>query len=470
MAGSARKKRLLKSGGTGAAVAAVLALLVFLNLLSDRYYLRWDLTDSKQNSLSAETIKVLENIQEPVQIKAFLVDGRDETRKVEDLLAAYRYHNRQVDYSVIDPTRNPSEARLYDVTSEKTLILEGYGRSQTVKIPDEQKITNALHRLMESAPRRVYWLSGHGERSFEGKEPEHLKSFADALEAENCENSALNLMRGEPPRDADAIIVAAPEKPLFPEEIGWLDAFLEDGGRILVLLEPFRDGGLESFLRRHGIGISDDIVVDPFSRVMGGDYLMPMVSDYGDHEITKGFDLTSIFPMSRSLDVLDAEEASSGEAVCLAYTSEDSWAETDRAALDEARVELNTTDRKGPLCLAALVETAGPGRNPGEGLSGEAAEEGQADLENGRLAVFGDCDFASNQFLSVAGNQRFIVNTFRYLAGKSDFITVEPRRGRLESLTLSRSQGRIFFLFPVVVLPALVLLAGVWIWMRRRPK
>lgn len=470
MAGSVRRTRFLGSGSASAAVAAVLALLVFLSLLSERYYLRWDLTGSRQNSLSAETIKVLENILEPVRIKAFLADGRDGSRKVEDLLAGYCYHNRQVSYTVIDPTRNPSEARRYDVTSEKTLILEGYGRRQTVRIPDEQKVTNALHRLMESSPRRVYWLTGHGERSFDGKEPEDLASFAEALEAEHCEVMSLNLMRGDPPRDADVMVVAAPEKPLFPEEIERLDVFLAEGGRILLFLEPFHDGGLEPFLSRHGIGIGEDIVVDKFSRVMGGDYLLPMVNDYGAHEITKGFDLTSIFPMSRSLTLLDEAKTPKGEAVCLAYTSEDSWAETDRAALDEGRVEMDAADQKGPLCLAALVETA-----PREGRDGEnGAENGEAGRnlrpQKGRLAVFADCDFASNQFLSVAGNQRFIINTFLYLAGKADFITIEPRRGRLESLTLSRAQGWLFFVFPVVVLPALVLIAGFGVWMRRRPR
>ena len=112
-------------------------------------------------------------------------------------------------------------------------------------------------------------------------------------------------MKKDIPREATLVVVAAPEKPLFPAEIQSLKRYLNRGGRLIIFLEPQRNGGLEDFLKEYGIKIADDIIVDKLSRVMGGDYLLPMVATYGAHEITENFRLTSFFEMARSIEQSD---------------------------------------------------------------------------------------------------------------------------------------------------------------------
>ena len=453
-----------------AAVFLVLALAVIITLLSNRHYLRWDMTLTGENSLSEKTLQVLKTIDEPVTIKAFVQEELQGADRLKRLLGAYAYAAPKIAYELIDPERNPGMAVRYNVKSLNTLILEGYKRSQTVKLADEENITNGLIRLSKSQPEKVYWITGHGERAFKGGEPESLSSLQESFAAQNFEFHDLSLMQKEIPADASLVVVAAPEKRFFPEEVQALQKYLEKGGSLLIFLEPFVDGGLKEFLKSYGIETSGDIVVDKMSRVMGGDYLIPMVANYGAHEITKNFRLTSFFPLARSVEA-GAEKREGVTVTSLALTSPESWAETDRIALDQGRVAYDGRDRLGPLSLAVAAELEPPAEK-----AGNEKESQKEDLSShkitgkGKMVVFGDVHFATNQYITVSGNNDFIVNTVNYLAGREDLITIKKKPKSMDTLMLSRNQGLLLFMVPVVFVPLFILLLGIAVWYRRRSR
>jgi ABC-type uncharacterized transport system involved in gliding motility auxiliary subunit len=366
----------------------------------------------------------------------------------------------------VDPERNPSEARQYDVKAINTFILQKRDRSQTVKVADEQSITNALVRLMDDKTLKVYWLTGHGERVFDQARPESLSMLRDSLQEQNMDFVSLNLTQSELPSDAAMVVLAGPQKPLFPEEVSNLRAYLHQGGRLLVFLEPFTGGEMGQFLQDHGIRIVDDIIVDKFSRAMGGDYLLPMVANYGLHAITEDFQLTCLFYMARSVEV-DPEQPDGISVTALAYTSAESWSETDRVSLDAGEVQLNEGDRKGPICLASIAELEPPHsqESPNGGETASAPGNGK-----GILVVFGDVDFASNRFFQLAGNSDLIRNTINYLVGREDLILIQKEPRPVQPLMLSRFQGRIIFWITVVFMPLAVLVLGIVSWYRRRSR
>jgi ABC-type uncharacterized transport system involved in gliding motility auxiliary subunit len=461
--------RLKSSSNLSAAILLVLALAVVITLLSERHYLRWDLTATGEHTLSEKTIQVLETIDEPVHIKAFSREGHPDADEVERLLGAYHYAAPEITYELIDPDRNPRVTRRYNIRSLNSMVLEGYGRTQTVKLAEEEQITNGLIRLSKSESRACYWVSGHGERTFEGGEAGDLSSLREDLSDENYRFEELYLMKRDVPGDATVVVVAAPEKPLFPEEVESLRSYLEDGGSLLVFLEPFRDGGLRSFLADYGIRVSEDVIVDKMSRVMGGDYLLPMVAEYGSHEITRDFRLTSFFELARSVEAAEETEPNI-EATPLAMTSPESWAETDLKALDRGQVSFDPEeDRKGPLSLAAISEIRPPLKKAEEeGEEGSQAPDGPGG--EGKLVVFGDADFASNKYFHTSGNADFILNTLNYLAGREDLITIQKKHRDVEALMLNREQGMLVFWIPVVVIPLCVLILGTVVFLRRRSR
>ena len=83
---------------------------------------------------------------------------------------------------------------------------------------------------------------------------------------------------------------------------------------------------LPLFLADYGFKLENDIVVDTVSRLLGGDYFMPVVSEYEPHAITDKFGYATFFPFARSVEI--AETKPEGATLtALAKTSPNSWSE-----------------------------------------------------------------------------------------------------------------------------------------------
>jgi ABC-type uncharacterized transport system involved in gliding motility auxiliary subunit len=94
----------------------------------------------------------------------------------------------------------------------------------------------------------------------------------------------------------------------------------------------------------------------------------------------------------------------------------------------------------------------------------EAASDGQA----GRLVVFGDSDFASNQYLGTAGNRDLFVNAVNWLAGEVESISLRPNVSRASSFQMSQEQFRFLQYVSLLVVPEAIALVGVLVWWTRR--
>src|SRR5439155_17550082 len=85
-----------------------------------------------------------------------------------------------------------------------------------------------------------------------------------------------------------------------------------------------------------------------------------------------------------------------------------------------------------------------------------------------RLVAFGDSDFASNAALGVQGNRDLFLNTVNWLAQQENLISIRPRDPEDRRITLTADQERRIFYLTVLIVPGLILLAGVQTWWRRR--
>jgi len=90
-------------------VLAALAITVAVNYLGARQNKRWDLTVNQQNSLSEQTVKVLQSLQAPVKFTVF--DRQTELDRFRNRLDEYTYHSRQVSVEYIDPDTRPVIAK-----------------------------------------------------------------------------------------------------------------------------------------------------------------------------------------------------------------------------------------------------------------------------------------------------------------------------------------------------------------------
>ncbi|MCC7186287.1 MAG: Gldg family protein, partial [Acidobacteria bacterium] len=75
-------------------VLLVLGILVAVNWIGNRQNKRWDFTETQQFSLSDQSKKVVQELQQPVNIKVF--HAADSRKGFEDRLAEYQYLSGQL--------------------------------------------------------------------------------------------------------------------------------------------------------------------------------------------------------------------------------------------------------------------------------------------------------------------------------------------------------------------------------------
>ena len=448
-----------------------MGIVVFVALISERHFKRLDFSEGSVFTLSEQTRKILDTVTQPVTVKAFFATGAPEESRTRDLLDTFRYHSRNIEVEFIDPDRNPDAAKKYEVRTYGTLVLEGFGKKQSIQTADEQSMANALLKLSRSEQKKVYFLTGHGERSIDDSDREGYSTVRAALQKENHVVEELNLVQqSQVPDDAAVVVVAGPGKKLFDQEIASLEAYLKRGGRLAVFLDPHHDAGLGDLLMRYGVELGDNVIIDKLSRVFGGSYLMPVVTEYGFHKISEGFSVMTFFPEARSVGAL--KEAPPGVRVeILASTSPNAWAEKNLEMLAQGQASQDEEDLPGPVPIAVIseIDVAAlkgqpedtPSPEKGEGTSGEPKPKAH-------LLVVGDSDFVTNNYFAVSGNGDLFLNMANFLAEEEALITIGSREAGGKPLMLTPSQASLFLWTVMVLVPLLVIMAGLGVYRVRR--
>ncbi len=475
---SVSRKSFLYSSNLLLIIVLVLAILVLVNYFFARHHHRFDFTEAKLHSLSDQSVKVLKGLKDEVLLKCFFRETHYNRNKMENLLKNYAYHSKKIKYEFIDPDKNPGLVKRYEISQDGTTILECGDKENRITTSTEEDLTNAIIKVTREKKKVIYFLEGHGEASIEQSDDSGYSYAKQELEKLGYEVKKLTLALSDTfPSDCALLVIPGPEKDLLPNELETIKAFVQKGGRVFFMVDPETAPGLAPFLQDFGFKLEDDIVVDTMSRLFGGDYFMPLVSEYEYHEITQNFRYATFFPYARSVEV--ATQKPEGITVSiLGKTSPNSWSErqltVQKVTFDKDK------DKQGPISLAAVATIkpkeeekkteAEEGKNTGEAeekAKAQEAEEVEVKKE-GRMAVFGDSDFVANRYYNLSGNGNFFLNTVNWLTEEADLISIQPKTASPRTLHLTPSQGRMIFFASVVILPLIVLVTGVAVWIRRR--
>jgi ABC-type uncharacterized transport system involved in gliding motility auxiliary subunit len=464
-----RRRSFIYGGNTILIAVLVLAILGLANYFLSKHDFRADFTAAKLHSLSDQSVTVLKNLKADVSVKGFFRDGNYGRGAMENLLKIYAYHSPRVKYEFIDPDKNPGLVKRYDVTQDGTTIFEAGGKESRITASGEEDVTNALIKVTRAQKKVIYFLEGHGEATLAETEDNGYATAKTELEKLGYEvkKQTLALAAGFP-KDCALLIVPGPQKDLLPNELETLKGYIQGGGRVFFMVDPETQiPGLAKFLAQYGFKLDDDLIVDTVSRLLGGDYFMPVVSEYEDHAITHKFNYATFYPYARSVEVGDTKPE--GETVtALAKTSPNSWAERE---LNKKEVKFTKgKDRQGPVTLAAVatlkVRTEAPVAPAGK--PAEKAEEKKAEEKEARMAVVGDSDWVKNRYYNLSGNGNLFLNIANWLTEESDLISIQPKTQTPRTVQLTPSQGRLLFFLSLVILPLAVLVIGVYVWARRR--
>lgn len=435
---------------------AVIGILVVLNVFVNTNSPRVDLTADKENTLAKESLEVLASLKDSVRADAYY-SSRQPTSSAQELLDRFkRASNGKFDYRFIDPEADPVSARSAGITRDGTIVLVQGERSEQVSFAGESEVVNALVRLDNPGQRSIYFLTGHGEYEVEGQGQKSYSTLKSTLQGKNYTVKPLNLYAERViPEDALTVVIPGPETLLSQEEVDLLRAYLDRGGSLVLLSEPpfvtkvdKNPDPLAAYLETTwGIRLGADIIINP--NYDPANYAI--AASYGQHPITeKMSNLTIALPSARSVQPAQASSADITSTL-LALTAQNSWAETGVDEITGGQVKFDQNqDTPGPVGMAIAAQNAST---------------------KARVIVVGDSDFGGNSLITLAGNEVFLVNAIDWASGQENLINLTPRQTTQRVLILRDTVLiNLLLLGTVIVMPGVVVVAGIVVWLNRRKR
>lgn len=480
----------------------VLQALLFLSLIGGLNYLalhhswRFDLTAHHRYSLSPETLSYLSALDQSVRLIVTIEKDSDNQdvaqafRDVSGLLREYVNATQgkdrgRVTVEFLDVYQRRREADLLGIDRPDIVLAISGDRRRAIPLSEfyivrdgtrkeafagEQAITAAILDVSNPDPPRIYFVTGHGEMSPQDVDPRRgLSVLADELRLRNLEIETVNLAQARRvPDDASLIVIAAPSQGRFlPYEVEQLRQYASSrAGRILLLLPPAVDHGLDDLLYDWGM-IAEDVWVFDNDLANVTETRDLNITYFPEHPITTILNNYQIPLTLGSTRVVRPDPGrpldDSLRLTVLAATAPSAWGERDYRL--RARHEFNpSADLKGDprleppgrLALGVASERVTPPKNLPFSVRG------------GRLVVFGNADFASNDRIQLSGNRAFLLSAVDWCVDREVQLNTPPRPIRHYQLTLSQQQIIRLRYSLLLILPGIAALLGLLVYWTRR--
>jgi hypothetical protein len=466
------KTKQVRYGGYAVLISlAVVVGLILLNLIVSQFSPQIDLTDSKIFSLSDQSIQVLEQIKTPVNIYGLWQPGQENTA-ITSVIDLYRAKNPNVHFEAMDPDKNPGFLVKYDKDqtgiSRGSVIVEGdkgfriiapsdmydYTTTQSggynvTGVAIERRLTSALLFVGTGVTPKIYEITGHNEWPLESL------ALKDTVEHENYLLDSLNLITSNVPDDASSLIINAPKEDLSRGEAEKILAYLEKGGRLMILADyRLRQlSVLNDMLASYGIKFDYGVVQENDQSYLAGSAFAEIPA-LQDHDITKPMvekNAMVIAPYSMGVSETAAKRRSI-KVTPLLLSSANSWLRTDLDETSQARV---SSDIIGPVTIAAAVTDP-------EYIQGTEPQVRIIAVAAGSLLE------PLSMFGQIPGNLDFFMNGLTWLEDRPEALSVRSKSLFLLPMRLNGLQMIIFGLIFVALIPLAFFVSGLVTWLRRR--
>jgi ABC-type uncharacterized transport system involved in gliding motility auxiliary subunit len=440
---------------SGVFLLLFIALMAVLASITDRYSLTIDMSANQRNSLSQESVRLVAEIEGPLEVTIFVSPVNGSKALLEALFERYRLLQPNIRVSSLNPDLHPDLLRIHDIRYDGEVLIEYGGRSEKVSQVSEAAVSSAIQRLLRQGERWLVFLEGHGERNPYREANHDFSQFATELASRGFRIESLNLTKaGSIPQNTNVLVLASPKVPLLPGEIDILRAWIEDGGNLVWLADPEQAiDGLDMLADQLAVEFLPGIIVDPNSQLMGLNRVdFALVGEYPRHPVTQNLGSLSLFPQAQALEFHGDDV---WQQQIFLRSDERSWNET-----GELRGEIFNGDHEdeiqGPLNIGFTLARS---------HQNEAGE-----LFDQRVAIIGDADFLSNRYLGNGSNLEIGVNLLNWLSHDDQLIAISPRPAPDTRLELSPQKQIAIATFFLVLMPLGLLASGLRIWLKRRKR
>ncbi|HEX8966892.1 MAG TPA: hypothetical protein VF937_03365, partial [Chloroflexota bacterium] len=288
--------------------------------------------------------------------------------------------------------------------------------------------------------------------------PQDYGTLRQDLERDNFTTATLNLVTQRAvPDDAAEVVIGGATTGFLQEEKDALKAYLDGGGKLIILQGPNSKADFNDLLQTYQVGFSGNVVVDP-GKSVPQDPRVVVIDSYGTHAITRDLRELTYFPLTSNI-TYPSTPPSGISVTPLAQSSNQSWGNT-----NPQQIQQQSTDPKGPLALAVAIDAgaSSAGTPPG-------APSPPPTPNAPRIVLFASPDLVSNNALQqVPGNETLFENAANWVAEEDNLINVRVPDTTPRTLVLTGSQMNLIAYSSFLFLPLAVLAAGAAVWWTRR--
>jgi ABC-type uncharacterized transport system involved in gliding motility auxiliary subunit len=431
------------------------ALLALLAWLSQRYPVTIDMSTNQRNSLSQETVRLLEQIDTPIDVTLFISPINERKPTLEKLFKRYQQLQPNIRFKSLNPDLHPDLLRIHDIRFDGEVLLQYDGRNEKVSQISEANVSNSIQRLLRRGERWLVFLQGHGERNPYGEANHDYSLFATQLAGKGYTIEDLTLSQiGSIPDNTDVLVLASPRVALLPGETRLLQEYIDGGGNFLWFADPEQAmEGLEMLGENLATGFVPGIIIDPNSQLMGLDRIdFTLIGEYPRHPITSNLTSLSLFPKAQAIEFYGDEN---WQRQNFLQSDSRSWNETGDMQGDIYKGD-NDDEISGPLTIGMSLTRS---EHDSNGLPFEQ-----------RVVIVGDADFLANSYVGNGSNLEIGINLVNWLSHDDRLISISPRPAPDTRLELSPPEQLAIAIFFLLALPLGLLVSGLRIWLKRRKR
>jgi len=446
---------------TGVMSFIFIGITVFANALSVGNYHRFDTSSLSQFTLTPQTVKVLENIEQPIKIINFFdpKDTYNVDNYISSLLSEYANHTNKITIQRIDADTHPDQARKYGITMYQTVAFEcgerraivpptkfiEFDDSGNVKnLQCEHAFTSAILQVTGEAQKKVYFLTGHGEAGIESSYSKAKNGLLDDLFLVE----ELNLITNpQIPDDCAGLIIAAPQTSLTKDEVLIITEYLLNGGQLMILTNPNTIPELKPLVSLYGVTIGEGVIIDPSSSYLSHKDI-PVVTYSRNY-----FYLPSVyFPNATAIIINENPPSYIVGINPLAWTSNSAWLDKNFSPEVDPVFD-KETEKMEPMAIGVMI-AANPVTGSGKKMT--------------RLIIIGDSDFCSNEHYDNANNADLFLNSVNWLTEETSLISIRRNVQPFRRLVVTDNQSNFIKYSSIGIMPAIMLVIAGIVWWKRR--
>lgn len=462
--------RTFRSGAYVSIISAVVILLVLLiNLIITEFDLKIDLSTQGIYTLTDDTEEYVNKIEDDVTIY-YLIEAGNESPMFLKIAEKFDSLSDKITLEQKDPIQYPNFTKEYvddEVTINSFLVVnnttnraryvdyndmlvnefdQNTFQMYTVGIDVEGKLISAIQYVTTPDIPVLYYTVGHEEN-------EVGAVYKDTMDRMNITIKPLQTLTIDSiPEDADILFINAPKIDFSDDEMAMIKQYMAAGGNAVIVMDFQAQDfvNLNSLINYYGLQLEKGIICEG-----DADHYVPMYPHYIvpkmlEHDITKDLYKSNnivVTPQSSGLTIIDNVRSS---------LTINPLMETSDKAYSKININSDTLlkeegDIDGPFYIGVLSSDTYGG-------------------VTSNLVVYTAGMIFDDNMISQFANHNLLVNTTSNLAGEMEAISVRARYLYPEPLNITQKPAMFWGALAVIVIPAIIFLAGIVINVRRRKR